>query len=102
MKLEWKKIGEVGVDSDLNKAVPEGWHEFCDKYLGLAEEESKSEVKFAAGHKGLGVVAPTAYGDGYYAVYGLFSGAATKPLAMLVVTGGDIVELPDVPAEIEG
>ena len=120
--LEWRLLGHVGVDagvlmvgdpcyfigpdSTAQKAYPGGWEEFCEKqFAGFADnKEDVTQMDFARGHGGLGVVSGTAYGDGSYPVYGLFRVGGVRCLAMTVVTGddGDIVDLPPIPGSYRG
>ncbi len=97
---EWKRLGVCGVDSgtlmvcdpcyfvgpdaDAAKAFPGGWGGFCSKIL----DEHATQLDYARGHAGLGVVNGTAYGDGEYAVYGLFpSNGDRRCMGMMVMTG---------------
>lgn len=119
MKLEWRKLGEVGVDagclmvcdpcyvvgkdSEINARFPDGWSQFCAEQFDYTTGASDNpQVNYARGHAGLGVVASTACGDGCFAVLGLFQVGIINgmPLAMVVVTGdvnpNDVPPLPVV------
>lgn len=66
-----------------------------DRYCAVEDEP---QMNYARGHSGLGVVAPTSYGDGTYPVYGLFDGRSDRPKAMIVVTD-EVTNLPDLPED---
>lgn len=106
--FEWRHLGLVGVDagclmiadpcyvigsdSEINKAHPGGWSQFCDEHFG---EKDDPQVNYAKRHPGLGVVASTLHGDGCYSVYGLFAAGGrtpSRPHAMIVVTGDVAVQ----------
>ena len=109
--LTWKYMGNAAVDSgtlmvgdpcyfigsgSIAQETYKDWGGFLDK-TKMCE---KPQLKFKSNVAGMGVVAPTAYGDGVYPVYGLFAEGSSRPEAVVVVTG-DIKrgELPDLPEE---
>lgn len=50
---------------ELEEVIGKNWNEFCNKLDGEA-----TEFPFSHGNPGLGVCISSAYGDGYYPVYG--------------------------------
>ncbi len=75
MDADWQYAGEVAVDAGLimvgdpcyaaNKDHPiHDWGTFCNLLSGPS-----TQLKFAHGGNGLGVVVPSGHGDGIYPVY---------------------------------
>jgi len=56
----WKKDGKTGMYGG-------GTYEDCCNLI--LSKKKYGELKYASGHKGLGVVSTTGFGDGYYPVY---------------------------------
>ena len=101
--FQWRFLGYTGVDSgqlmigdpsyfigkhtESLKRYPK-WEDFCKTH----SKPDKTQMNFANKRIGLGVVAPTAFGDGKYPVFGLFKENpivpfdSVAPYAMLVLT----------------
>ena len=83
MKNNRKLIGHIGVDSgtvwvgdpcyilhDKNpKSIGKNWSELCDKTFKNNECQLPISFNYDMGHKGLGIMSQTKYGDGTYPVY---------------------------------
>lgn len=109
--LVWKYIGSAAVDSGTlmigdpcyfvgSGSAAEHTYKDWGGFLNKTKMCSVPQLKFESNTAGLGVVASTAHGDGFYPVYGLFAEGSDRPVAMMVATG-DIKrgELPDLPEE---
>ena len=84
-----KQVGVVGVDAGVlmvgdpcyffgpeitaaQQAYRGGWTEVCEELLDKqfdADRDNAAQLRFAKGHKGLGVIVHTTHGDGAYPVY---------------------------------
>lgn len=82
----------IGKDADLTQTYPD-WSDFVDNHFKWDDKHNQytfHQVPFKLGHEGAGVVASTAYGDGFYPVYALVDKSdpdTEKPLGMMVLTG---------------
>jgi hypothetical protein len=86
-KSAWIKAGEISVDAgivmvgdpcyladDIENHPVKDWNNFCEMldqpiYATDVKYPTIKQLDFAAGHKGLGVVVSSGYGDGVYPVY---------------------------------
>ncbi len=64
----------VGKDSEVNKTYT-NWTDFIKKQFDETPAcRAKHQMKYQAGHSGLGVVVNTVHGDGTYDVEGIYEG----------------------------
>lgn len=94
MSNQWKKIGEIDVDSGLCwigdpcyvlhsyklNSIGDNWHEFCEK---INDDDRVTAFSHNTGCDGAGLAVSSGYGDGTYPVYARFVG---KRIAEVRVT----------------
>jgi hypothetical protein len=83
-----KFIGEIGIDAGLcwigdpsyilhterpPKAIGKSWDEFCDILHRDKRYPTFMQFPYDLGHRGLGIVVSTGYGDGLYPVFAEFN-----------------------------